>query len=158
MSFAKASEKRRERVIRYAPLLIWIGVIFFLSSNNGSMQETSIFIGPLLHYLFPNAPEATIQAYHGFIRKCAHFSVYFVLAMLAFRAFRPFPILWKVLTAMTVVAVVASLDEFNQSFEISRTSSPWDVVLDCIGGAFGIAAVAIIYRRQFGRADRQPDS
>lgn len=121
------------------------------------MQETSIVIGPLLHFLFPNAPEATIEAYHGFIRKCAHFSVYFVLAVLAVRAFRLFPSLWKYTAAMAVVAMVASLDEFNQSFETSRTSSVWDVALDCIGGVFGIAVATIVYRR-FARDQRQPDS
>jgi VanZ family protein len=121
------------------------------------MQETSIFIGPLLHFIFPNAPEATIQAYHAFIRKCAHFSVYFVLAVLAVRAFRLFPSLWKFAAAIAVVAVVASLDEFNQSFEASRTSSGWDIALDCVGGVFGIAAATIVYRH-FAWVERQPDS
>jgi VanZ family protein len=36
--------------------------------------------------------------------------------------------------ALLLVLVVASIDEFNQSFEISRTSSIWDVGLDLIGG------------------------
>ena len=152
-----ASKKRRERIIRYAPLLIWIGVIFFLSSNNGSMSETSLFIGPLLHYLFPNAPEATIQAYHGFIRKCAHFSVYFVLAVLAIRALRPMSSLWKFAAAIAVVAIIASLDEFNQSFEASRTSSAWDVALDSGGGLTGIGLATFLYQR-LAKPVRQSDS
>src|SRR3954469_1709353 len=86
MRLADKSQKRRERVIRYAPLLIWIAVIFFLSSNRGSMEETSLFIGPLLHFLFPNSPEAVLAVYHGYIRKFAHFAVYFVLGVLAVRA------------------------------------------------------------------------
>ncbi|MEP7214070.1 MAG: VanZ family protein [Acidobacteriota bacterium] len=154
MVLADNSKKRRERVIRYAPLLIWIGIIFFLSSNNGSMSETSLFIGPLLHFLFPNAPEATIQAYHGFIRKCAHFGVYFVLAVLAVRALRPMSPMWKFAVAIVMVAAIASLDEFNQSFEASRTSSAWDVALDCVGGVAGIAAATFIYRR-FAKEPRQ---
>jgi VanZ family protein len=149
-----ASRKRRERVIRYVPLLIWIGVIFFLSSNNGSMQETSTFIGPLLHFLFPNAPEATIQTYHGFIRKCAHFSVYFVLAVLAVRAFLPMRMGQRVAAAMAIVALVASLDEYNQSFEASRTSSVLDVLLDCVGGVFGILTATFLYRRSDALSDQ----
>lgn len=118
------------------------------------MSETSLFVGPLLHFLFPNAPEATILAYHGFIRKCAHFGVYFVLAVLAVRALRPMSSLWKFAAATLVVAAIASFDEFNQSFEASRTGSAWDVGLDCVGGAAGIIFATFLYRR-FAKEPRQ---
>ena len=149
-----ASKKRRERVIRYAPLLIWIGVIFFLSSGQGSMNETSLIIGPLLHYLFPNAPETTIALYHGYIRKLAHFMVYFVLGVFAVRSFAgrgPWP---RVLIAMLIVAAIASIDETNQSFESTRTGSPWDVLLDCFGGVVGIGAATVFFQSKHASVAR----
>lgn len=130
----------RGRIFRYAPLILWIGVIFFLSSGQGAMSNTSRFIRPLLEFLFPNSPEEIINIYHGYIRKLAHVTVYSILAFFAFRAFYNsakhilkkfwFPI------SLLLVFTIASLDEYNQSFLASRTSSPKDVLLDTVAGFF----------------------
>ncbi len=122
----------------FAPLFVWIGVIFFLSSPQGSMSQTSLFIRPVLQFLFPAAPEETISVYHTYIRKTAHFTEYAVLAFLAFRSlvmtFLSIDNL-KYIFPLVLVVSISSLDEFNQSFEISRTSSFRDVLLDILGGA-----------------------
>jgi VanZ family protein len=129
----------RSVIFRYAPLLLWIGLIFLFSSTVASANQTSRIIGPILHFLFPSAPEVTIQQYHFLVRKCAHFTEYALLAFWSIRALatsskqslRKF----RFVLAVLIVLLIASTDEFNQSFEPSRTSSPWDVLLDCIGGA-----------------------
>src|SRR5687767_13318109 len=77
----------RGRFFRYAPLILWVGVIFFLSSGQAAMSQTSRFIRPLLEFLFSGVPEETLIAYHSYIRKFAHFAVYAVLAFWAARAF-----------------------------------------------------------------------
>lgn len=128
----------RGRFIRFAPLILWIGVIFFLSSSSGSMSNTSRFIGPLLRFLFPDSSEELLLIYHGFIRKFAHFAEYAVLACFAFRAFLFSPQkflqrFWFPLS-LALVFIIASLDEFNQGFLASRTSSFQDVLLDTLGG------------------------
>ena len=112
------------------------------------MAETSRFIRPLLHFLFPSAPEEILQTYHGYIRKLAHLTEYAILAFFAARAFvnssknllRNY---WFIF-AFLVVFAVACIDEFNQSFNAARTGSPYDVALDCAGGVlmiliFGLA-------------------
>jgi VanZ family protein len=141
---AKAADTRskgHEWLWRYAPLAIWIGIILFLSSPQGSMTETSRFIRPVLVFLFPSAPEETIALFHGYIRKLAHFTEYGVLGALAVRAFlrSTSPLLKNhtVLAAMILVLLIASIDEFNQSFELSRTGTPWDVLIDAFGGICG---------------------
>ncbi|HXG86593.1 MAG TPA: VanZ family protein [Pyrinomonadaceae bacterium] len=135
---ANNSNLWRERVLRYAPLIIWIGVILFASTGSASMSETSRFIRPLLHFLFPDSPEETLIIYHGFIRKFAHFAEYAVLSFWAARAFWSSSIqtLRKFWFAFAFLAVlfVASIDEFNQSFNAARTGSIYDVTLDCAGG------------------------
>jgi VanZ family protein len=127
------------RIYRYAPLVLWIGLVFFFSSTVASSNQTSRIIGPILHFLFPSAPEETIQNYHFFIRKCAHFTEYAILAFWGIRALaessKPSLRKYRFLIAVLIVFLIASTDEFNQSFEPTRTSSPWDVLLDCIGGA-----------------------
>ena len=136
----------RGRIIAYAPLFLWIGVIFFLSSQQGSMSRTSVFIRPILLFLFPDAPEETLIIYHGYIRKFAHFAEYFALAFFAFRAFRlssnEFLQKYRFFVSLILVFLVASLDEFNQSFLVSRTSSFWDVLLDTAGG---LAMLIVLY-------------
>lgn len=129
--------KRRTRLLLYAPLLLWIGVIFLLSSGQGSSGRTSLIIRPILEFLFPSAPEETLIFYHGAIRKLAHFTEYAVLGLLACRAFRDLSSRYLLL-ALGLVAIVASLDEFNQSFNPLRTGSPWDVAIDFSGGLIAV--------------------
>lgn len=142
---AELREASARRLSRYAPLVLWIGLIFLASSTTGSMSNTSRIIRPLLNWLFPAAPEDIITIYHGYIRKSAHFIEYAILAFWASRAFwgSAADFLkrhWYAL-AFAVVIVTASLDEFSQSFNPARTSSPYDVVLDCIGGLTMIVAL-----------------
>src|SRR5438445_10985983 len=139
------SNNWRASLIAYAPLILWIGVIFFLSSNSGSMTETSRIIEPILKFLFPAAPEQTIQIYHGYIRKSAHFTEYAVLGFIALRAFSRSSVrgLLKLryILPIVLVAAIACMDEFNQSFEASRTGSGWDVLLDISGGGTMLTAL-----------------
>jgi len=141
----------RGRFFRYAPLILWIGVIFFLSSGQGAMSNTSRFIRPLLMFLFPDASEETLTFYHGLIRKLAHPTVYAVLAFFAARAFRfsPRPLLRKYWfpVSLGLVISVAALDELNQSFLASRTVSAFDVGLDTLGGLSMLTVLFFLIRR-----------
>lgn len=150
-------KKWRGRFIRYAPLVLWIGVIFYFSSMQGASSNTSRFLRPILEYLFPNTPEATLLIYHSYIRKFAHFAEYAVLAFWMVRAaagsaFEP---LRKngFLFAFGLVLVIASADELNQSLNPARTSSAYDVLLDCFGGVAMIAALYMI--RRFSQSDNR---
>ena len=128
-----AASRWRVWLWSYAPLLFWTRVIFFLSSNLGSSSHTSMIIEPLLKFLIPDMSESSLEFAHACVRKTAHLTEYGILALLGIRAFSRIGRLRWELPAV-IVAAVASLDEFNQSFEPSRTSSPWDVALDIFGG------------------------
>ncbi|HEX8286371.1 MAG TPA: VanZ family protein [Pyrinomonadaceae bacterium] len=133
-----SKNERRERFFRYAPLILWIGVIFLFSSNQGSMTKTSSFVRPLLEFLFPGISEETLTIYHSYIRKTAHFVEYAVLGLWSSRAFWSSTIeilrrFWW-LAAFILVFLTASADEYNQSFNPARTSSIYDVFIDLSGG------------------------
>ena len=140
----------RASILAYAPLVFWTAVIFLLSSDQGSMSRTSRIIGPLLHFLLPAASEETIQLFHAFIRKAAHVTEYAILAILAFRTFRISAVIGSAISRYLVpiglVILIAFVDEFNQSFEPSRTSSRYDVLLDIAGGFVGLAIVWLVLR------------
>ncbi len=141
------SEKWRGRTIRYAPLFLWIVVILFASTTQGAMSNTSRFIRPLLEFLFPNAPEETLILYHGYIRKLAHLSEYAILAFWASRAFWSSSVeflqrYWFIFS-LALVFLVASIDEYNQSFNLLRTGSIYDVWLDVTGGLLMIMVLKV---------------
>ncbi|MBX7061007.1 MAG: VanZ family protein [Pyrinomonadaceae bacterium] len=135
---------RRGTVWPYAPLIIWTVIVLALGTGLGAMDETSRFIGPFLKWLLPNTPPETIKFIHALIRKFAHFAEYAVLAFLAWNAFRYFsrPILFAFLLA----AAVAIIDEFDQSFNSARTSSIYDILLDCAGALSVCVALYFVLR------------
>jgi len=75
------------------------------------------------------------------MRKTAHLTEYAILTALSFRAIREdrrgFVLRWA-LIALAITVCVASTDEFLQSFTPTRTSSPWDVALDTVGGTIAL--------------------
>ena len=77
-----------------------------------------------------------------FVRKAAHFTEYFMLAVLLLLMFRSFNVsLWNQgIYSLFVVLLCAVLDEYFQSF-VFRTSSVSDVVLDFCGGLIGVGVL-----------------
>ena len=74
-----------------------------------------------------------------FVRKAAHFTEYFMLAVLLLLMFRSFNVsLWNQgIYSLFVVLLCAVLDEYFQSF-VFRTSSVSDVMLDFCGGLISV--------------------
>ncbi|MFZ1700442.1 MAG: VanZ family protein [Pyrinomonadaceae bacterium] len=149
----QAQYTRRAFLWIYAPLFLWIAVIFFMSSPQGSMSETSRFIGPLLRYLFPDISPEALQTVHFAVRKAAHFTEYSILAFFGLRAFTfaDSKIVYgsRFILAFCVAALVASADEFNQSFDPTRTGLASDVLLDVAS-----ASVCLIFLWLIGRPRR----
>jgi VanZ family protein len=152
VKISKNSANRRGRFFRYAPLILWIGLVMLASMTQASMANTSRFIRPFLIFLFPDAPEAIIDIYHAYIRKSAHFIEYAILAFWAWRAFwnsskeflRKY---WFAVSFLTVVSV-ASIDEYNQSLNLTRTGSIYDVLLDVSGGLAMILLLWLFTKKQ----------
>jgi VanZ family protein len=126
----------------YAPLIIWIGGIFYLSSNKGSMSRTSPYFVPVLHFLLPGAGEKPLKRYHFVVRKLCHFFGYAMLALLAAIVFYNSSLIaaarfWHI-CAFALVLIIAAADEIRQSFSPERVGSLSDVALDCAGGLTAI--------------------
>jgi VanZ family protein len=121
--------------------ILWLIVISIESTAYLSAHNTSRFLFPLLHYLFGMSLER-FEPLHFFLRKCGHVFGYGLLSILLFRAWREtLPALgnprWTFRWANIAVlgtALVASLDEWHQSFIPSRTGTPRDVLLDTCAG------------------------
>lgn len=146
----------RGRLWRYGPLVAWTCFILFASTDNFSASNTSRIIRPLLVWLFPNITEASLEHIHFLIRKTAHFTEYALLALLAARAFRTSRLAWLgrlwPLVSFTLVASVALLDEYHQSFVPSRTGSVYDSLLDMTGGATALVCCALWLRARLKKS------
>ena len=107
------------------------------STDMLSAEHTSRLLYPLLHYLM-GMDLARFAVVHHYIRKVGHFVGYFTLSFFLFRAWRatlhlPWAPRWALrwaAIAFTMSAMVASLDEWHQTFIPSRTGVFSDVVLD----------------------------
>ncbi len=142
----------RVRVWRYAPLVVWLGFIFFASTASLSASNTSRIIRPLLLWLFPDITEATLLQAHFLVRKASHFTEYAILALLAARTFigssRAYLSRRPWLNAFLLVATYALLDEYHQSFVPSRTASVYDSMIDMTGGACALVVLWLMVRRR----------
>lgn len=88
------------------------------------------------------------------VRKAAHLTEYAVLAVLMLRAVRgkiSGELKVQAFQVLLVCAAYAALDEFHQSFVISRTASPIDVAIDTCGAGAGLLLYLMFANREGNR-------
>lgn len=139
--------KFNEWVKAWLPVLLWLTLMFFGSTDALSGEHTSRFLVPLLHWLKPDIAAATVEEIHLFLRKAAHVTEYAILTGLSFRALRPVlgGFWWRAVVALLPALIFAPADEFHQRFVPSRTSSPIDVLIDYLGAIVGIVICLVIH-------------
>lgn len=118
-----------------------------------SAQHTSRVIGPLLRWIWPDISLVTVAAVQLAVRKAAHLTEYAILAILLARVTDSpvVPRRWQCGVLVMMIAVpYAALDEFHQSFVLSRTPSILDVMIDTIGALIGLLASCFRGRRSPG--------
>jgi VanZ family protein len=123
------------------PALLWAVVIFSMSTDTFSAAHTSRILEPLLRWLYPALTFEQFETIHFGVRKTAHFTEYFIFAVLLFRGIRGDRQGWRWtwgLLALFSAAIYACLDEIHQAFVASRTASPYDSLLDSAGAAVAI--------------------
>jgi VanZ family protein len=117
---------------QWLPALLWVGVLFLLSTESFSAANTSRIIVPILRFFLPDASAATISMLHGLVRKTAHFTNYCILFWLLIRG----PLAGRPYSALALCICYAFLDEGHQIFVPGRTPSLYDVALDSSGALF----------------------
>jgi len=136
----------------WLPVAIGIGVIMMESTEWMGSDHTSGPLRWLFESIFGPVADARWEPLHHFIRKSGHFLGYGLIGLAWLRAWwMTLPhsrFLHDAFLALMGTALVASCDEWHQSFLPNRTSSPWDVLLDCCG-AIALELLVYIYMRIF---------
>jgi VanZ family protein len=131
--------------------VLWLIVIAIESTAWLSAHNTSRILYPLLHYLF-GLDHQRFEFIHFYIRKGGHVFGYGLLSILLFRAWREtlpsltgarWTLRWSAI-AVFGTAIVASLDEWHQSYIPSRTGTPQDVLLDTYAGIGAQILISLI--------------
>ena len=128
---------QKELLKTWIAAILWMTLIAIESTDWLSSEHTSRFLYPLLHFLI-GLDLIRFKVWHHYIRKLGHFVGYFILSFFLFRAWRatlhlPWAPRWALrwaTIAFFMSALVASLDEWHQTFIPSRTGAFRDVVLD----------------------------
>lgn len=110
----------KNRIYYWFPVILWAGVIFFLSSK-------------------PVAPSSAVDWQDFLIKKTAHVIEYAILYLFVYRAVKNSlsQSLSKTkiaLFSLLVVVLYAVTDEYHQTFVFGRTGRLRDVLIDMGGG------------------------
>jgi VanZ family protein len=137
-------------VSAWLPVLIAIGLVACESTPMFGADHTD---GPLRHiweWIFGHVGNERWHIIHAIIRKSGHFIGYGLIGLAWLRAWLkslPAASFLRVASfALFGTALVASSDEFHQSFLPNRTASPYDVLLDCVGAVVLMTLAYLILR------------
>ena len=135
--------------------ICWISVIFSFSlqpadvssemSSRLGKKLLETFVPELLEELETMSGEQ-LGLMHHLLRKCAHFTEYFVLGVLVTLTLLQMILKNKIVTGIGVSMLVASVDETIQRFVPGRSGQVTDVLLDTIGASVGILVMYLVAR------------
>ncbi len=139
----------------WIPAIIWLCIITFESTDYLSADHTSRILYPVLHFLLGLDP-VRFEVWHHYIRKTGHFVGYFTLSCLLFRAWKAtLPVAgatqwvmrWATVSFL-MTALVATLDEWHQTFIPSRTGTVRDVILDSSAAFTAQIVIFLLLKRR----------
>jgi VanZ family protein len=145
-------KKRLIVILTWTCTLIWMGVIFYLSSQS-STQSAYLSTGlknellALVAHFIPGIENIEIESLDFFIRKNAHFIAYFILGILTLVALIQSEARKPANLALLIGIFYAVSDEFHQLFVPGRAGQFRDVLIDGAGAVLGILITSIVISR-----------
>lgn len=124
----------------YIVPIAWMGVIFALSTDFGSMSNTESLLIPFIKFFDPEISKRDLILTLIMIRKGAHLIAYATLSTLWFYALNQGK-KWSWRSAGMALGIsmcYAGLDELHQTFIKSRTGVLSDVGIDSFGALLGL--------------------
>ena len=134
--------KKKEIIISWMLLVIWMIFIFIMSSFNGNISSNqSGSIADLIYNLFNISDTEKVSL---IVRKCAHVSEFFILGILVINLISKYNVKYSYLISFIVCVLYASSDEFHQLFVPGRSGQVTDIFIDMIGVVLGLSIYCLI--------------
>ena len=142
-----------KNIIKILLIVVWMGVIFTFSSQNGktSLGLSKNIIIKVAEFikqekLDPAEIEQITKKYIVIIRKGAHFFSYFVLAIFVYIFLKDYLQVKErlVFTTIFLCFLYAVTDEIHQLFSIGRTARVFDVFVDTLGAALSTVLLTLV--------------
>lgn len=148
------------RLLSFVPTLFLLSLIFGFSAQSGEESgslsfQISLFLVQLISPFLPaSTSEALLyeraEMIHFFVRKAAHMSEYFLLALslqlpLAAWFSQRFTRKARILAGFLLTVAFAALDEFHQTFVPGRSGNFTDVCIDSTGAALASLLLLLIF-------------
>ena len=140
------------RIVYTTLLIIWMVIIFLFSNQNGiSSQATSDgFMSNVISVMtditnqdITSEEELKIISSTSFlVRKLAHFTVYFILGILAYLTLSSYLFPKTIIYSIVFCVVYAITDEVHQLFLEGRAFKFLDIFIDTCGSVSGILLLA----------------
>lgn len=161
------------KLLSFVPTCFLLFLIFGFSAQDGESSgslsfEISLFIVKLFSPFLPTAMSERMlleraEAIHFFVRKAAHMTEYFLLALslqLPLTTFLGKRLSWnvRILTGFALTVVLAALDEFHQTFVPGRSGNFTDVCIDSIGAIAASLLLFIFFSIRQKRLRRKSNS
>lgn len=146
-----------KRIVLSLVTLCLIAYIFINSSFDADTSDShSLGVTDILNN-FLHSLNINITLSNHFVRKCAHFTEYFVLGVLLFYTVKAYisKIDYKVLIAPACGLSVAAIDETIQLFSYGRSGQISDVLLDFSGTCTAVLILFFISRMRKSKKDKE---
>ncbi len=173
----KARSNSTRLILAWLPAIFWIGVIMLESTPYLGADHTGSWLAAIVSPIFGHSALKYVDFINHIMRKTGHFTGYGILSFLLYRGWREItliqledrlkpamrtPEFLKALrriwcaraSALAILStfLVASLDEFHQSFLPNRTGVFRDVLLDTTGALFFQAVILTLSALPPGRS------
>jgi VanZ family protein len=136
----------------WLPVAIGIAIIAVESTEMFGSNHTSGPLRRIVEFFVGHMSNPRWELVHHYIRKTGHFVAYGFIGLAWLRAWWfTWPrshFLHDAFLALLGTALIASCDEWHQTFLPNRTGTPWDVLLDCTG-AIVLQLLVYIFMRSF---------
>lgn len=140
------SMKKTKKVMKWLLLILWLGVIFYMSSESGEVSSnTSSKVLNIVESIFPFVKN-NVELFTMLLRKSAHILEYFILGVLIFEVVKEYCTIRKeiFIISLLIFLLCATLDEIHQLFTFGRAGRIIDVLIDSIGFIFSIGICSFI--------------
>ena len=167
--FLKKTLRYLLKPLSFVPALCMLYFILYMSSQEGSSSTTMsyevsktlvLLYNKLFSKGFSNAVlNDLIHEIHPFVRKTAHFTEFFILAVTVAFPLYVYKIrgIFLIILGELFCIGVAFLDEYSQSFVLGRNPSYRDVMIDSAGVLVGIGLfVAFISLYKYFKNRKMP--